>query len=31
LDSDEFVAHKTLDPVSALCYLGSDIFCGFDW
>jgi hypothetical protein len=31
LDSDEFVAHKTLDPLSALCYLGSDVICGYAW
>ena len=39
MDTFEFVAHKNLDPVSALCSLGSDVICGafdcgsgsFDW
>eukprot|EP00934_Nitzschia_sp_Nitz4_P009226 Nitzschia sp. Nitz4//scaffold14_size191712//75431//77554//NITZ4_001717-RA/size191712-processed-gene-0.309-mRNA-1//-1//CDS//3329536909//9216//frame0 len=31
LDHEEMVANKTLDPVSALCYLGSDVFCGGEW
>ena len=32
LDPDDFIAHKNLDPVSALCYLGGDIFCGgIEW
>lgn len=31
LDDAEFVAHKNLDPISALCYLGGDVICGFDW
>ena len=29
LDFDEMVANKTLDPVSALCHFGSEIFCGW--
>jgi DENN domain-containing protein 5 len=28
LRADSLVAHKNLDPVSALCYLGSDMICG---
>ena len=29
LDLEEMVANKTLDPVSALCHFGSEIFCGW--
>ena len=28
LDSEELVAHKNLDPVSAFCYFGTDMLCG---
>lgn len=32
LNEEDFVSHKNLDPVSALCYLGSDILCGgLEW
>lgn len=28
LDTEEMISNKNLDPVSALCYLGADVFCG---
>jgi hypothetical protein len=33
LKKEELIANKTLDPVSALCYLGDLMFCGAgtDW
>lgn len=31
LDAEQFVANRNLDPISALCYLGSDLICGFEW
>ncbi len=31
LDAEQFVANRNLDPISALCYLGSDLICGLEW
>jgi hypothetical protein len=32
LNTDDLIAHKNLDPVSALCYLGGEVICGgFEW
>jgi len=31
LDDEQFVAYNNLDPISALCYLGSDVICGLEW